>query len=312
MMEFLVKIGEKVYEISQLVSKVSFKDSFNEGCSSLEFTYINEDIEIINGTVVSFKYNSDEIFYGFVFKTSKNKGNEVSVTAYDQLRYCKAKDIIVVKEDTVSTLVKRMCNYFHLKKGKICDTKYKLSTEVKDNNTWLDIIYSGISDTLTNKGEWYLLRDEFGSICIRNLKDLQLNLILGDQSLAYDYSYDKSIDDETYNQIKIYAKGETDTSNKFIVINNLKSVSKFGLLQYYEAADNMNASKAKSKAEVLLKLYNRESESLSLSCLGDTRIRAGVSFYGRIEDIDYDKRLIVKSVTHEFLPIHTMKVEAKL
>jgi len=312
MIEFLVKVEGKVYEISQLVSKITFKDSINNGCSSLDFTYINDDLNITNGSVVSFKYNTTQIFYGYVFKVSRDKGNEISITAYDQLRYCKAKDIIVVYEDTVTTLATRMCNYFHLKIGTLSDTVYKLATEVKDDTTWLDIIYSGIRDTLTNKGVWYLLRDEFGSICIQNLENLQLNLILGDQSLVYDYSYEKSINGETYNQIKIYAKGETNTGNQFVVINDKDSISSYGLLQYYEASDKMNASSAKSKADILLKLYNREYETLSLSCLGDTRIRAGVSFFGKIEDIKYNQRLIVKSVTHNFLPIHTMDVEAML
>lgn len=312
MIEFLVKVDGKVFEISQLVSKVSFKDSLNEGCSTLEFTYINEDLNITNGSIVSFEYDSVGIFYGYVFKVSRNKGKEVTVTAYDQLRYCKAKDTIVILNDTVTTLVKRMCNYFHLKKGTIKDIRYILSTDVKDDTTWLDIIYSGISDTLLNKGEWYMLRDEFGKVCVHELKDLRLNLILGDQSLVYNFSYDQSIDDEFYNQVKIYVKGETSYDSQFIVKNDTSSVSKYGLLQYYETAENTNASKAKAKAEVLLKLYNREAETLSLSCLGDTRIRAGTSFYGRIEDIKFDKRLIVKSVTHEFIPTHTMEVEAML
>ncbi|MDF2487081.1 MAG: hypothetical protein K0R46_3249 [Herbinix sp.] len=312
MMQFLVKVDGKVYEISQLVSKVSFKDSFNDGCSKLEFSYINRDLNITNGSVISFQYDSVNIFYGYVFKVSRDKGNEISVTAYDQLRYCKAKDTIVVLNDSVTTLTKRMCNYFHLKKGTFADTKYILKTDVKDDNTWLDIIYSGIGDTLTNKGEWYMLRDEFGSICIRNLADLHLNLILGDNSLVYDYSYDKSIDDGFYNQIKIRLKGDNSTKDPFIVKNDIEAVSKYGLLQYYETVDNTNASQAKSKAETLLKLYNREVETLSLTCLGDTRIRAGASFFGRIEDIEYSQRLIVRSVSHDFIPIHTMEVEAML
>lgn len=312
MMEFLVKVKGKVYEISQLVSKITYKDTLNNGCSSLEFTYINKDLDITNGSVISFQYNSAKIFYGFVFKISREKGNEISVTAYDQLRYCKAKDIIVVNNDTVTTLATRMCNYFHLKKGEIGNTGYKLSTEVKDNSSWLDIIYSGISDTLTNKGEWFSLRDEFGFISIRNLDSMKLNLILGDKSFAYDYSYEKSIDSDTYNQIKIYAKGETNADNQFVVTNDTNSVSDYGLLQYYEASDNMNISKAQSKSKTLLKLYNRESETLTLKCLGDTRIRAGVSFYAKIDDINYNQRLMVKSVTHNYLPVHTMDVEAML
>lgn len=309
---FFAKVDDKTYDISELVTKVSFKDSLNDGCSKLEFSYINKDFTIKNGSVISYQYNSSKIFYGYVFKINRNKGNEISVTAYDQLRYCKAKDTIIVLNDTVTTLARRMCNYLHLKTGVLSNTNYILKTSSQDDKTWIDIIYSGISDTLTNKGKWYLLRDEFGSINVRNLDDLQLNLILGDESLAYDYSYEKSIDEDYYNQIKILVKGETDKDSQFIVQNDKSAVTRYGLLQYYEKMENSNSAKAKEKAEKLLKFYNREQETLSISCLGDTSIRAGSSFYGSIEDIKLNRRLIVKSVTHNFLPMHTMDVEAMI
>lgn len=62
-------------------------------------------------------------------------------------------------------------------------------------------------------------------------------------------------------------------------------------------------------ADNLLSLYNREAESVSLECIGDTGVRAGNSFQAIIKDIDLNQRLIVKSVTHNFLPNHTMSLE---
>lgn len=312
-MEFLIEIDNKIYEISELVTKVNYTDKLNDGCSKLEFSYINDDLVIKNGSVVRFKYNTVNIFYGYVFKVSRDKTKEISVTAYDQLRYCKAKDTIVVNGDNVGSLVKKMCNYFNLRVGTIENTNYTLPISVQDDKTWLDIIYNAISDTLISKGTKYALRDEFGSITLRNLENLTTNLVLGDESLVYEFDYEKSIDDDFYNQVKLVSDNETTGKRDTYIVKDSSSIGKYGLLQYFEVLDkNTNSATAKSKADNLLKLYNREMETLDLQCLGDTSIRAGNSFYAQISDIRLNKRLIVKSVTHKFLPIHTMDLEVMI
>jgi hypothetical protein len=312
-MEFLAEVDGKIYEISELVKSVSYTDKLNDGCSKLEFSYIDDNLDIQNGSVVRFKFNGANIFYGYVFKHGQNKAKEITVTAYDQLRYCKAKDTIVVKNDTIDSLVRKMCNYFGLRAGSLASIGYKLPVSVQDDKTWLDIIYNAIDDTLTNTGRWCCLRDEFGSIAVRDLQDLRLELVLGDESLAYDYEYEKSIDDDFYNQIKIVSDNEDTGKRDVYITNDSDSIAKYGLLQYFEVLDkNYNPSQAKAKADALLQLYNREVETLELNCLGDTRVRAGNSFFGQIEDIQLNRRLIVREVTHEFVPVHTMNVSVML
>lgn len=313
-MEFLIEVGNTIYDISEIVTNISYTDTLNDGCSKLEFSYLRDnDLVVTNGSVVRFKYNTTNIFYGYVFKTSFNSKEEINVVAYDQLRYGKAKDTIVVSNDTVDSLVRKMCNYFGLRAGSLDNTGFILPLAVQDSKTWLDIIYEAISETLVGTGRKYALRDEFGSLTLRNLESLTTNLILGDNSLVYDYDYSKSIDEEFYNQIKLVSDNETTGKRDTYITKDSGSISKYGLLQYFEVLDkNENGSKVISKANSLLKLYNREEETLDLSCLGDTNIRAGNSFYAYIEDIKLDKRLIVKSVTHNFLPNHTMELEVML
>lgn len=310
MIEFIVKINDKIYEISELITKISFRDSMNDGCSKLEFSYINKDLEIKNGSMVRFRYKDTNIFQGYVFKVSRGKDAEISVTAYDQLRYCKAKDTVYTKGETVSSITERMCNYFHLNKGVISKSDYYLTTSVQDDKSWLDILYSAVSDTLVNKGKWYILRDEFGSITLRELDELKLNLVLGDSSLCYDYKHELSIDDEFYNLIKLVVKDEDAKQATVIVSKDDKSITEYGFLQYYKDVDKKyNTSQIKEMAAALLSLYNKEAESVSLECIGDTSVRAGNSFVAKIEDIGLEKRLIVKSVTHNFIPNHTMSLE---
>ncbi|WP_291650044.1 hypothetical protein [Clostridium sp.] len=313
MIEFLVEVDSKVYEISELVTKVSYTDKLNDGCSKLEFSYLNKDLIIKNGSTVRFKYNNTNIFFGYVFKVGQSSSDEIAVTAYDQLRYCKAKDTIIVSNSTLGALTKKMCNYFGLRIGNIDGVSFILPNSIQDDKTWVDIIYTAISDTLMSIGRKFSLRDEFGYIALRDLEDLKLNLILGDESLVYDYEYEKSIDDEFYNLIKLVSDNESTGKRDVYIVKDSKSINKYGLMQYFEVLDkNYNNSQAKSMADNLLKLYNREAETLNIKCIGDTSVRAGSSFIAKFKDISLDKRLIVKTATHSFLPHHTMDLEVMI
>ncbi|MCI2105099.1 MAG: hypothetical protein LKK00_00040 [Intestinimonas sp.] len=325
-MEFLAEADGEIYEISQLVKSVSWTDTLNGGCGKLEFAYLAQDLNLENGAAVWFRYDDADIFRGRVFKHQHARNGAVTATAYDQLRYCKTKDTIKCKGDTVTTLVKKMCNYFGLTTGTLTDTGYTLSTSVQDSKTWLDIIYTAVQDTLLYHGAWFSLRDEYGKVCLRNLTELESSLILGDESLCYDYDYTKSIDDDFYNQIKLAVDNEVTGKRDIYMTNDSNSISKYGLLQYFNvmsfsggSSGSANASsQAKKKtlaiqmANALMSLYNGETESLTMDCIGDTRIRAGSSFHACLSDFGMDKRLIVKSATHTFLPAHTMKLEVRI
>ena len=311
-MEFTIETEGSIYEISGLVHSVSFSDRLNDGCSKLEFSCINDNPAITNGRIVRFIYGGIK-FYGVVFKIGKNAKKETTFTAYDQLRYAKAKDTIVSKGETIASHAKKMCSYLGLTLGELTDTSYVLATDTKDNMTWLDIIYEGIQETLTNKGKWYMLRDEYGTVCVRNIEDYRLNLVLGDGSLCYDYNYEKSIDDSTYNLIKLISNNETAGKTDTHIIKDKSAITKYGLLQYFEELkEDINPSQAKVSAEILLRLYNRESETLSLDCLGDSNVRAGCSIFADISDIGMKKWLTVRSVTHDFIPLHKMSVEVMI
>lgn len=310
MIEFLVQHEGKIYDFSSIVTDIETSFSLNDGCGKLSFDYVPSGVELSCGDIVRFQNNYNRNFYGRVFKVSGGKNDSVSITSYDQLRYGKTKDTIMINKETTSTVVRRMCNILGLNTGTIENTEYVLATDVQTSKTWLDMIYGSISDTLIGIGKKYRLTDEYGYITLKDIAGLQLNLILGDDSLCYDYEYSKSIDDNFYNVVKLGSENEKTGKQDTYVAMDSNSIKKYGKLQYYEKLDkNANSAQVKSKADALLKLYNAEVNTLKLSCLGDDRIREGVSFYGSIEDIKLNRRLIVKSVKHKYLPTHTMEVE---
>lgn len=323
-MQLCVENNGQIYEISELCLDISWKDELNNGASVLEFSYLYDgELMIENGDVVRLTNTSEQdgIFFGMVFKVGMGEDRKVKVKAYDQLRYGKAKDIITLKgnQDDICTVTQSMCKYLNLKAGIMPAVSYKVPYDkVKYQDTWIDVIYGLIRDTLLNtkteenpQGEWYRLADVYGQIRLDNLRDLQLPLVLGDDSLAYGYSWEKSIDDQFYNIVKISWMDEKSGKAQITQAVAQESVNRYGNLLYYEhlSDKSIDTAKLQEKAKKLLQLYNHEKETIKLSCIGDDSVRAGCSIYGSVADIALNRRVIVKSVTHKYLLTHTMELE---
>lgn len=312
-MELLAESQGNIYDISEMCIEISWSEALNEGASCLEISYLKNGLTLQNGDVIRLTDNdqTDGIFFGKGFKTSGDEGDVIKFKAYDQLRYAKHKDLVVLEGGTLKTLVQNMCVYLSLNPGTMEEPGFNIPTIADYEKTWLDHVAQAVSDTLIGTQEMYCIRDEYGSVCLWNMKTLQLPLVLGDSSLCTGYSWEKSIDEEFYNRIKVVWKNEANGQIDIGAAVDQASVNRYGLLQYVESNPSGvdNVAKAQERANQLLKLYNHEKETLKLECLGDLRVRAGNSIYGSIEDIGLNRRLIVKKVTHNFLPVHTMTVE---
>ncbi|BDE80430.1 cell wall hydrolase [Clostridioides difficile] len=271
--------------------------------SKLEFTIVMDDIlEFCEGNSVRLYYKGIGIFYGYIFQKKRDKENHIKIVAYDQLRYFKNKDTYVYNNQTASELVKMLAKDFNLKYNVIEDTKYKIS-RIEENKTLFDMILTALDDTLREKKEMYVLYDDFGRITLKNVASMKLDTVMNNDVIE-DFDYNSSIDSDTYTKIKLVRDNEETGKRDVYIAQDSTHMRSWGILQMFETVDkNMNEAEIKQKCDILLKLYNKKTKSLSLkNALGDIRVRAGclIPVFLNLGDIELQNYMLVEKVKHTF------------
>ncbi|HFL3630862.1 TPA: NlpC/P60 family protein [Clostridioides difficile] len=271
--------------------------------SKLEFTIVMDDIlEFCEGNSVRLYYKGIGIFYGYIFQKKRDKENHIKIVAYDQLRYFKNKDTYVYNNQTASELVKMLAKDFNLKYNVIEDTKYKIS-RIEENKTLFDMILTALDDTLREKKEMYVLYDDFGRLTLKNVASMKLDTVMNNDVIE-DFDYNSSIDSDTYTKIKLVRDNEETGKRDVYIAQDSTHMRSWGILQMFDTVDkNMSEAEIKQKCDILLKLYNKKTKSLSLkNALGDIRVRAGclVPVFLNLGDIELQNYMLVEKVKHTF------------
>ncbi|WP_028563049.1 XkdQ/YqbQ family protein [Paenibacillus pinihumi] len=306
-----------LWDISRIVTNVKYKTSRVGKASSLEMTFLknspfaHHDFKYACGDVIRFKKDEANLFYGYIFSIDEDDEDAVRVIAYDQIRYLMGNETYGFVNLTATQMIKKIIEDNELTVGFFTDTKHVIPKFLEDNKRILDIICKILDDTMMATSDLYVFYDDFGKLTLQHIMDMILDVVIGDKSLLYAYKSKTSIDNETYNRIKLY-KDNKETGKREIFINQDSStIAKWGRLQYYQSVDEkMNIAQINTSLNNLLKLKNRESRSMSLDALGDSRIRAGNSIYLIIEEKGIKGRFVVNECTHNFNgDEHTMSLE---
>lgn len=269
--------------------------------STLKFTVIKDDpIAFQEGDAVRMMKDGQEVFFGFVFTKKRNKQHHIEVTAYDQLRYLKNKDTYVYENKTASQVIKMIANDFNLNLGSIESTSYVIPSRVEDNQSLFDIIQNALDQELQNKGEMYCLYDDFGKLTLKNIASMKLDILI-DADTAEDFDYTSTIDQQTYNKIKLIYDNEDAGEREVYIAQDSANMNAWGVLQYFEKLQE--GENGQAKVDALLKLYNQKTRNLKVNdAFGDLRCRAGtlvpVQLY--LGDITVSSYLLVEKATHTF------------
>lgn len=308
--KILIMNGKKIYE-PLVCDNVQWVTERKNVPSKLTFEVIKDnDLNITEGNAVKMALGKKKVFYGYIFKKTRNKENKIKVTCYDQLRYLKNKDTYQYTNKTATQVVKMICNDFGLRFGKLDDTKYIIKKKLEKNKTLFDIIQNALDDTMTNKNKIYVLYDKFGRIQLQELSTLKSNYVICNAT-AQDFDYESSIDGETYNKIKLTYDNTKTGKRDIYIAKDSKNINRWGVLQYHE--NLKDGENGKYKASQLLKAYDKKTLSLTVKgAVGDISVRAGVSpiVMLTLSGSKLKTHMLCEKVTHTFKDNeHTMDVK---
>lgn len=189
-----------------------------------------------------------------------------------------------------------------------------IESNVKYRRTGIE---GGMTKVWTGK-EWY----KYDETLRENLEPL----IIGDESLLTDYTYELDIDKDTYNQLvlmdTIKETSETkdkDKSNKIVSYaeQDDESVKKWGVLRKivnlktnYTEADSATKKRIEEYVKLSLLEGAQINKTLKLEALGYNGVNAGDGFLLRLKKLGIEQMMYVISATHHYdSNKHTMSLD---
>lgn len=266
---FLQIPNQKIYELSDIVTRLSWATSLDAQPGKVRFAIPQiKGFDIPLGSTISIRIDNTGIFYGYIFESSMHSEGMIDYTAYDQLRYLKNKETYIFSGKTATEIFKEICEDWKLKYKIVDDCSWQVSSRAHDGKTLYQIIDYGYKEALVNTQNYFIIRDNYGTLEQISLLSLKTNLLFTDLQNISRYNYKKSIDKNSYNRVKLVQDNTSENVRKIYVAQDEKNQANWGILQYYEKVNkNATEQQIKERAESLLKIKNRETRSLSLTCV---------------------------------------------
>jgi hypothetical protein len=300
------KANDQVWELSRIATKASYETHLWSTPGKFEFTYQNAldpslFLALSPGDNVTFRApdmqgTPQNIFSGYVFTKKTTRYGEVTVTAYDQLRYLKANDTLDCSGMRVDQVIQLIAGKYGLHIGSLAEPAWKLGAQRYDNRCLYEMIEDALEQTnvglspKTNTAfaSFYVFYDSFGKLYLTECHELTSPVVIGSQSLLTDYTFTEDIDADTYNSVKVIvpnkATGHADVYEAKDAtpakVNNGPTMPQWGNLQYYTVVDgNATPAQAAQHAKDLLSYYDRQLNTITISTLGVVGVRAGTTMW---------------------------------
>lgn len=308
-----------IKDYAETVTEIEHTTNRRGQPSTLKFTVLKTQLANFHeGDRVRFLYNNNIVFIGYVFTKVRYRLGEIVVTCYDQLRYIINKNGRYLFTDvTASDIIRTIATDNGLSLGDIDDTSYSFPIFIKEDKPCLDIINDAIEKSSVQTSQRFVLFDDAGRLSLKDIANQKLNIVLGDRSYVYDFNYTTDIDKDTYNQVKLTRPNESTGKLDTYIYYDSDTVSRWGLLEYYEEVDEeLNEAQIDERAKLYLSYYNRVKRDLKLESIGVPGVRAGHMlpvYIPEIGDISISNFLTIDSCTHRYgQNSHTMTLEMQV
>ncbi len=241
----------------------------------LDFVVVkNGMLNFLEGAPVRLRLDGQTVFVGRVFSKRRRQPELIQVRAYDQLRYLQNRDCCMLRDFTPGDLLRRICSENNMQLGKVADCGLRLGAHSFDNRRYLDMLAEVLAEVWQARGRRYFVYDDCGAVCLQSCWDMRVNILLAADCIG-GYEYATSIDEKTYNRVKVIYEDKRKGLRKEFVAEDGGKIADWGVLQL--VSKNADAKQQTySRARELLQLYRQRRESLLvLQAPGNIMVRGG-------------------------------------
>lgn len=304
-------------DLTNCTTSVEVTTNRFDSASKMTFkTVESSGIALDNGSAVQFIDNGVPAFAGYLF-TVKRDLYTVEYTCYDQLYYLKAKASYTFVNMTLEQIITQIAGDFNLKVGTLEPTGYIFPCLIEENKECLGIIFEALSQVIIQTGKVFTFYDNFGQLELKEVKNMLVNSMIGNNSMLTNYEYTRDMSSDTYNRIKLARPNKETGRTDIYVHEDTETQKKWGLLQYYDKVDkNLNDAQIDALCEAYLEYYNRLVQTVSIDAIGIPGLRAGNVVpirISQVETLSQNRLLIAEKVTHKYSGsnVHTMSIDVK-
>ncbi len=125
--------------------------------------------------------------------------------------------------------------------------------------------------------------------------------LMVDEETGENFEYTSSIDDNTYNKIKLTYDNEDTGFREVYIAQDSGNINRWGILQYFDTLKK--GENGQAKVDALLQMYNKKTRNLKLTnVLGDNRVRAGSMIVVNLDlgDMKLRNFMLVESCKHTY------------